>query len=154
MAHKEDNIYYKARKDIKLSQDKAAYDLFNGLISPDRLFRIESGKTPTPEEVCLMAEGYKKPELKNYYCNHDCEIGKNNGIDSVGDVEKSKLPLIILELLSSLNSIQKEKLIDISADGEIDESELNDFIQIRNQLDKISQTVESLRIWADKHIEK
>ena len=153
MAHKEGNKYFEIRDQLGYSRAKVE-ELSNNKISADRLYRIEEGKTPNPEEVCWMADLYGKPELKNYYCNHECEIGRTNGIDGVGDVEKSKLPLIILELLSSLNSIQKEKLIDISADGEIDENELNDFIEIRNQLDKISQTVESLRIWADKHIEK
>lgn len=154
MAHKKDNVYYKARKDTKLSQDKAANDLFGGLISADRLFRIESGKIPTPDEVCMMAEGYKRPELKNYYCNYECEIGKTNGIDGVGDVDNVNLPMIILDLLSSLNSIPKDKLIDISADGKIDKTEMQDFIEIRNQLNNISKTIESLKIWADKHIEE
>lgn len=154
MAHKEDNVYYKARKELRLSQDKAANDLFCGLISADRLFRIESGKMPTPDEVCLMADGYKKPELKNYYCNHECEIGRTNGIDGVGEIDASKLPMIILDLLSSLNAIPKDKLIDISADGKIDKSEMTDFVEIRNQLNNISKTIESLKIWADKNIEE
>lgn len=155
MAHKENNVYYKARKETKLSQDKASYELFDGLISPDRLFRIESGTTlPTPEEVCLMADRYKKPELKNYHCNHECEIGRTNGIDGVGDIDKANLPIIVLDLLSSLNSIPKDELIKISADGKIDENEKEEFIKIRDQLNKIMKTVESLKIWADKNIEE
>ena len=154
MAHKDDNPYFKARKEMKISQDTAAYDLLCGKISPDRLFRIESGKTPTPEEVCWMSEAYNKPELKNYYCNNDCEIGRTNGIDGVGEIEQSKLPITILQLLSSLNSIPKERLIDISADGKIDKDEAMDFIEIRKQLNDISKTIEALKIWADKYIEK
>lgn len=153
MAHDDNNKYYQARKELRYSRSVAADKLYPD-ISEDRLYRIEEGKTPHPDEVCKMAEVYKMPELKNYYCNYECEIGRTNGIDGVGDIKKDKLPQIVLELLSQLNSIQKEKLIDISADGEIDKTEKSDFKEIRAQLDKISQTIESLRIWADKHIEE
>ncbi len=149
MADRENNKYYIARKKLGYTREVAS-ELVH--ISQDRLFRIEDGNIPTPEEVCAMAEAYNKPELKNYHCNCECMIGQTNGIDVVGDVEKEKLPLIILELLSSLNSIKKDRLIDISADGEIDGDEVADFIAIKHQLDAISQTVEALRIWADKHI--
>ncbi|MGN0529190.1 MAG: XRE family transcriptional regulator [Eubacterium sp.] len=157
MAHDENNKYYQARKATGLSVDKAIDQLFTDeyRIPRARMYRIEEGKTnPYPEEVCAMANAYKVPELKNYYCNFECKIGQTNGIEGVGDIDKSKLPQIVLELLSQLNSIQKDKLIDISADGEIDDTEKIDFLAIRAQLDKISQTVESLRLWADKHIEK
>lgn len=156
MAHNENNKYYQARKATGLSVDKAIDELFTSdyPIQRARLYRIEEGSTPHPDEVYAMAKAYKCPELTNYYCNNECMIGQKNGIECVGDIDKSKLPQIVLELLSQLNNIQKDKLIDISADGEIDENERIDFLAIRSQLDKISQTVESLRLWADKHIEK
>lgn len=152
MAHKDNNKYYQLRKECGLSREAAVRDLFDYKISTDRLFRIEDGKTPTPEEICIMAAAYNSPELKNYYCKNECKIGITNGISEIGDVHKEHLPKLVLELLSSLNSIEKDKLIDISADGEIDIDELTDFAEIRKQLDKISQTVESLRLWADKNI--
>lgn len=150
-----DNKYYEIRTNAKLSRQVASNELFDGLITADRLYRIEQNKqAPTPEEVCWMADGYKTPELKNYYCNHECAIGKSIGVCPVGEINKSRLPMIVLDLLSSLNSIQKDKLIDISADGEIDESEMKDFVEISQQLDRISHTVECLKLWSDKHIKK
>ena len=58
----------------------------------------------------------------------------------------------VLEMLASLNSMQRqtERLIDISADGVIDNDELKDFIRIQKELEKISITVETLQLWAEQ----
>ena len=55
-------------------------------------------------------------------------------------------------MLASLNSISKEKerLIEITADGRIDEKEIKDFIHIQEELERISITVETLQLWAEK----
>jgi hypothetical protein len=107
---------------------------------------METGKTSIyPEDVVDMAAAYKKPELCNYYCTHECRIGK----ESVPEVRVSSLSEIVLGMLSALNSLdrQKDRLIDITADGEITEDELPDFVRIQEQLDQIDLTVESLKVW-------
>ena len=55
-------------------------------------------------------------------------------------------------MLSSLNSMQREKdrLIDISADGMIDNDELPDFIRIQRELEKMSVAVETLQLWVEQ----
>ena len=55
----------------------------------------------------------------------------------------------MLSLLNSLNR-KKERLIDITADGSIDDSELKDFAQIQKELEKISASADSLRLWIDQ----
>ena len=62
------------------------------------------------------------------------------------------LSQIVLQMLASLNSVSKDKdrLIEITADGEISDDELKDFIRIQDQLEKISITVEALQLWAEK----
>ena len=57
-------------------------------------------------------------------------------------------------MLSNLNSIEKEKnrLIEITADGEITEDEYEDFAKIQKQLSQISLSVNSLRLWVEKTI--
>ena len=51
----------------------------------------------------------------------------------------------------SLNSIDKKKnrLIEITADGEVSDDELKDFVAIQEELEQISLTVESLQLWAE-----
>ena len=65
-----------------------------------------------------------------------------------------ELSQITLEMLASLNSLEKEKnrLIEITADGRITEDEFHDFNMIRDQLNKISHSVNSLQLWLEKTI--
>ena len=95
-----------------------------------------------------MAEGYKMPDLCNYYCANECPIGKQY----VPEIKIKDLSKIVLEMLASLNAMnrKKERLIEISADGTIDDDEIQDFIKIQEELERISITVETLQLWAEK----
>ena len=63
-----------------------------------------------------------------------------------------ELSAIVLEMLASLNcvNLEKERLIEITADGKIEGDEIDDFIRIQEKLEKISITVETLQLWAEK----
>ena len=150
------NIYFEAREQAGLTRAEASEII--GTISESRLEKLETEKTAIlPEDVVDMARAYKKPELCNYYCTHECRIGN----DSVPEVKASSLSEIVLGMLAALNSLdsQKNRLIDITADGVISDDELPDFINIQKQLDQIDMTVESLKLWvastiADGKIDK
>lgn len=64
----------------------------------------------------------------------------------------SDLSQIVLEMLASLNAMNKRKdrLIEITADGKISDDELEDFLYIQEELERISITVETLQLWAEK----
>ncbi|MBQ3122617.1 MAG: helix-turn-helix domain-containing protein [Firmicutes bacterium] len=143
------NIYRELREGLGLSREKAS-DLLETM-PPERIERIENGKfLPHPDEVLLMSDKYKAPELCNYYCAHQCPIGA----EYVPPIKIKDLSTIVLEMLSSLNSMNKSKdrLIDIAADGKIEEDEIKDFIAIQEELEKISITVETLQLWAERMI--
>lgn len=150
------NIYFEAREQAGLTRAEASELI--GTISESRLEKLETEKTAiVPEDVVDMARAYKKPELCNYYCTHECRIGK----DTVPEVKASSLSEIVLGMLAALNSLdsQKNRLIDITADGVISDDELADFVSIQKQLDQIDLTVESLKLWvastiADGKIDK
>ncbi|MCR4596316.1 MAG: helix-turn-helix domain-containing protein [Lachnospiraceae bacterium] len=138
------NIYFETREEAGLTRAQASELI--GTISESRLEKMETGKTSIyPEDVVDMAVAYKKPELCNYYCTHECRIGQ----DSVPEVRSSSLSEIVLAMLSALNSLdkQKDRLIEITADGEISDDELSDFAHIQQQLEQIDLTVESLKLW-------
>ena len=140
------NIYFETRDKLGLSRAQAS-ELMEG-ISESSLEKMETGKTSIyPEDVVLMAKAYKRPDLCNYYCTHECAIGKN----SVPEVKISSLSEIVLGMLSSLNSLerQKDRLMEITADGEISDDELSDFASIQNQLEHIDATVEALKLWVE-----
>ncbi len=143
------NIYHVRREELGLSREKASEILES--IPPERIEKIENEKSlPHPEEILTMAKGYKKPDLCNYYCSNECPIGKQY----VPEVHIKDLSKIVLEMLASLNAIdkKKERLIEITADGVIDNDEVKDFVRIQNELEKISITVETLQLWAEQMI--
>ena len=141
------NIYHKTREGLQLTRE-AASDLLE-CIAPERIEKIENERSlPHPDEVLVMADKYKQPSLCNYYCANQCPIGQQY----VPEIKVKDLSQIILEMLASLNSMQKEKdrLIEITVDGKISGDELADFVAIQEQLEKISVAVETLQLWSER----
>ena len=141
------NKFQLIREDLGLSREKAAELLET--VSPERIEKIESGKcAPYPEEVLAFARKYKRPSLCNYYCANQCPIGQ----EYVPEIKVKDLSQIVLEMLASLNSVskQKDRLIEITADGKISGDELEDFIFIQEELERISITVETLQLWSER----
>ncbi len=97
-----------------------------------------------------MADCYKNPSLCNYYCSHECPIGQ----EYVPEVTLKELSQITLEMLASLNALEKEKnrLIEITVDGVISEAEITDFENIQERLAEISLAIDSLQLWVQKAI--
>jgi len=143
------NIYQTSREEVGLTREAAAELL--EFISSDRIEKIENEKSlPHPDEILAMADCYKNPTLCNYYCSHECPIGQ----EYVPEVKLKDLSQITLEMLASLNSLEKEKtrLIEITVDGVISEDEKEDFERIQNQLAQIAMAVDSLQLWVQKAI--
>lgn len=144
------NIYFRIRSDeLKLTRAEAAELM--PTISERRLEQLEYGETPVqPADVIEMSKAYKHPELCNYYCSHECPIGK----EYVPEVKVSSLSDIVLKLLSSFNNLEdiEKRLVDITEDGEITDDELPDFVKIQNRLDKLSLLIETLKLWIQSSI--
>ena len=141
------NIYQLTREGLKLTRETAAELLET--IPPERIEKIENERSlPHPDEVLVMAEKYKRPDLCNYYCANQCPIGQ----EYVPEIKIKDLSQIVLEMLASLNVMNKRKdrFIEITADGAITADELEDFVFIQEELERISITVETLQLWAEK----
>lgn len=143
------NIYQQSRENAAFTREAAAEQM--EFLSESKIEKIEYEKTiPHPEEVLAMAKCYKDPSLCNYYCSHECPIGQ----EYVPEVKFKELSQITLEMLASLNSLEKEKnrLIEITVDGVISPDERKDFEKIQAQLGQISLAIDSLQLWVDKAI--
>lgn len=141
------NLYQLTRESLKLTRESASELLET--ISPERIEKIENERSlPYPDEVLAMAEKYRQPSLCNYYCANQCPIGQ----EYVPEIKVKDLSQIVLEMLASLNSVskQKDRLIEITADGKISGDELEDFIFIQEELERISITVETLQLWSER----
>lgn len=146
-----DTIYKETRKKHNLTRDDVCDEasLLNFPLQPERLERIENGKfSISPEEVMLLSKIYGEPTLCNHFCANECPIGKKY----VPEIQVKDLTQIVLEMLSSLNSMKnsQERLIEITADGEIGDDEIRDFVFIQSKLEKLSMTIESLQLWVEQ----
>ena len=141
------NPYFKRREELKLTRDQAS-DLLES-IPPERIEKIENERvSPHPDEIMIMADKYKSPELCNYYCSNQCPIGERY----VPEIKMQDLSQIVLNTVDSLNTVQDQqrRFINIAADGVIDDAEIDDFVDIQNELEKISIAVETLQLWSEQ----
>lgn len=145
------NVYQQVRDDLGLTR-AAVEDATDGLLTASRIEHIENGSLSAhPEDVILMAEAYNKPELCNYFCTNECQIGARY-VPEVQTIHD--LPQISMELLSGINALNRDKdrVIDITADGKITEDEKEDFELFRQHLSDMSLAIETLKLWAEKEI--
>ncbi len=143
-----ENIYCDRRQKAELTRAQASELTF---ISESRIEKIESGKIePHPEDVYQMSKAYGDAGLCNYYCANVCRIGQ----EYVPEIKPKDLSQITIEILASLNSLNKEKdrLIEIVADGKVEGHELEDFANIQEQLEQLSLTIDSLQLWVNNTI--
>lgn len=141
------NVYHKTREALQLTREEASVLLES--MSPERIEKIENERSlPHPDEVLVMADKYKQPGLCNYFCANQCPIGQQY----VPEIKVKDLSQIVLEMLASLNSMtkQKERFIEITVDGKISGDELEDFIYIQEELERISIAVETLQLWSER----
>ena len=145
------SMYQTAREDLHLTRAQASELL--ECITDTRLEKIESGTYPAhPDEILIMSDKYKRPELCNYYCVNECPIGKRY----VPEVKIKDLPTITLEMLNTITNLneQKNRLVEITVDGEISSDEELDFAAIQDNLEHMSRAIDSLRLWAADKIKK
>ena len=141
------NLYTEIRNKLGLSREKASELLET--ISPEKLERIENEKQlPTPEDVMIMAEKYSEPSIKNYYCANQCPMGQHY----VPRIEFDDLEKTVLKLVASLNAInsKKDQLIEIASDGVVHDYELASFVNIQNELEKLSFALSKMEVWTEK----
>ena len=143
------SIWQTTREDLGLTREKAG-ELVPGF-SPERIEKIENGRTQIqPEDVILLAEHYRAPSLLNYYCCNECPIGETQVIRA----ESKELTQIAVETLNALNrmSRSKDRLLEIVEDGEVRPDEYQDFVEIKQVLDKIALSVSNLQLWVNEQI--
>ena len=139
------NDYQLARESRGLTREEA--EGLTDTVSAARIAKIESGSLPRPEEILELASAYKKSGLCNYYCTHECAIGKRY----VPETDEKSIYQIVLELLAALNSLEqkKDRLIEICSDGVIHDDQIADFVFIGKKLRQIVSSSDALRFWMD-----
>ena len=119
-------------------------------LNEDRLVKIENETVKIqPEDVLGLSLAYNMPELRNHYCCHQCPIGER---DAPRIAFKDNIHEMLVNMTVTLESVnaRKLRLMEILADGQVDDSETNDLDMILEELEKISITVESIQLWCEK----
>jgi hypothetical protein len=156
-AKQSDNIYKQARLNAAQTNDelktaeKASALLY---FTRQKLGQIErpendtSRAVPSPFDVKQMIDVYHAPELRNYFCTHECPLGTN-----IPPLECNNLDRISLQLLVALQRIEqvRDELGDILVDGLVGESEKKEFVQIVSTLKNIANHAAALELWAQKN---
>ncbi len=140
------NVYQQSRESAGLTREAAAERM--EFITSARIEKIESERSaPHPEEVLAMAEAYGDPMLRNAYCTRECPIGKRY----VPRAEEKSISQITLDMVVTLNDLMRDRdrLMEITVDGTVSAEEQKDFRKIRENLDRMSGAIESLRLWVD-----
>lgn len=102
------------------------------------------------DKAVLMADLYHKPELRNYYCLHECPIGRTLAIsDEAPGLERVTVKLLKNLRVEDLEGV-KDRLVDIAEDGKITDDEKPALEEILTYLDRLSKTVSELRIIGEK----
>ena len=141
------NRYQQSRENAGLTREKASEKTV--FLSADRIEKLESERLSAhPEDILAMSEAYGDPQLPNYYCARECPIGKL----TVKELEPKELTQITLEIVSSLNKLEKmkDRFIDISSDRTVTDEETPDFQAIKKNLDEIACSVATLDLWIKK----
>lgn len=121
-------------------------------ISESSLSNYETGKTKCvpAEMVDQMATVYKAPELRNIYCMTECPIGCHKNLASCeAEIEKVVVHLISTTEPKILTNIMT-KLVQIAADGEIDENEKSALKEIADIFNKLTFALSEFFVLAER----
>lgn len=150
------SIYQETREELGWSREKVA-DVVLGIdngrysfLDKYRLVKIEDESVKIqPEDIVALSKAYNRPELRNYYCCHQCDIGK---IDAPEVTDANNVHKTLVEMAVSLESVNAKKLrlMEILADGKVDDTEILDLNKIMDELEKISMTIEAIQLWCEK----
>ena len=150
-----DNIYCRCRKEAakyndKLNSREGAAELLGVSTSSLADYELGNTKVVPVDKVVLMADLYNAPEIKNYYCTHECPIGQV----TIHKLEVAEFDRLTIKLLAALRNMTcvKETIIEIAADGTISDNERPQLDKVLEALDLISIHGQELRLWAEKNL--
>lgn len=148
------NIYCQCRKEAakmidKLNSREGASEALFLSVSTLTDYELDNTRPPV-ETVVRMADLYHTPELLNYYCTHDCPIGRRN----VPRLEVSDLDRLTVKLIAAFRQGRniQDVLLEITEDGVITENEKPKLESVLRYLDNITQVAGELRLWVAKNL--
>ena len=143
MSEKYESMYARHRNAAGMTQERAA-ELLG--VAPRTLQAWERGEsTPPNARVLAMCDIYCSPTLAIEHLRYSSIIA----YDVLPAVKAVPVAQAVCQLLSSIRKLEEihagDRLLEIAADGKVDEIEKADFDQLLIELDPIMAAVLSLR---------
>ena len=139
-------IYYNARRAAGLTQERFAEMIG---CSPDSVRNYEAGtQVPGDDIVRAMCEISGMGILAYWHLCRKSTLAA----DMLPEVDRLPLPQAVVQLLCAIGDFDDNHrtLVKMAADGKISGDELEDFIFIQEELERISITVETLQLWSER----
>lgn len=154
-----ENVYFRSRKraamrDERLSSREGAAELLG--VSPSTVADYELGNTKVVpvDKVDLMANLYNCPELRTLYCKTECPIGRRMPLaTNIGSLESVAIRFLKEFDESKLEDI-RHGLIEIAADGKVDESEKTEFQALLRLMEAMSLILSEVRLIGEKSLKE
>lgn len=150
------NEYFRCRKraaeyNEKLNSREITADLLG--ISPSALVKHELGitKSVPVDTVVMMADLYRSPELKNWYCKNECPIGKDLPVSTeVKDIREIAIRLFNSMDVSRITDLTAN-ILQIAEDGKVSNEEWSKVNEAVTILNTIATVCSELKIFAQKN---
>lgn len=145
------NPWYEARVeaakwDRRLLSREGAAELLGMSVSSVADAELNLTKCMPPDKAVQMADLYNAPHLLNYYCLHECPVGKDRPVsEEIVPIERVTVKLLKGMKLDRLDDI-KDRLMDIAADGLVTEDEIDDLSEITGYLEEVAKSISELKI--------
>lgn len=133
-----------ARNATGLSREEAAHRLYIGTRT---LADYECHKTIAPPDVVMrMAEVYTEPALPADYCAKVCPIGQV----LAHSLDRPAFAVTVLRVLKEFADVEqlRDRLIEIAADGELRQHEVDDFESILKEVVALEKRIGELKFFA------
>ena len=143
MSEHDMTIYQTCRKAAGMTQERAA-ELLG--VAVRTLAAWEAGERPVPElRVADMVDLYGTPYLAIQHLRLYSALGPQ----VLPSVERVPLPQAVCQLLSSIRAVEQaragDRLLQIAADGRVDEMESTEFELLMAELEPIIAAVMSIK---------
>lgn len=144
------NPWYEARKkaaeyDERLHSREGAAERLGMSVSSVADAELGLTKCMPVDKAVLMADLYNAPHLLNYYCLNECPIGCRHSIsDEVVDIDRVTVKLLKRLKVDDLEKV-KDRLLDISEDGVIEDAEKPDLASVLNYLEDLAKVISELK---------
>lgn len=144
------NVWYQAR--IQAAKDNPLLSSRSGAaevlqMSEDavRDAELDGNKVMPVEKANQMANLYKAPELKNWYCLNICPMGARLPLSDRAERMERVTVKLLRDLRTEKVDRMKEQLVEISAKDEFGTEEQKKLKEILDYMNELSTTLSELR---------